>query len=177
MKDFFKSSIIVLTFVSTAALAAEKTLFVNRSDTSLLEDKSSKAKVSATLQAGTPVTLLDGGNFLFRKVSTSEGKIGYIPYTSLSEKATGSSQNVMNYVRSLTRPKDEDVDSSRSRSANAVMGIRGLASTDDASLGQINTSRPDIKSVLEMEERVVQSLRLKNLSDLIVQENEKGMAP
>jgi hypothetical protein len=177
MKNVLITLIVMGGVLSVRAYSAEKSLSVSRPDTKLLAEKSSKAKTLAILPEGTVVTLLEGGNFLFKKVQTAEGKIGYIPYTFLNDKEASSKVRIVNYVRKLTRPKSEELEGTRSRSTNVVMGIRGLATTDDLALSRINASRPDIKSVIEMEDRVVSKNDLDAHFELIVRENEGGAVP
>jgi hypothetical protein len=177
MKKIWALTVVLGGMLAMPAYSAEKYLYVARPDTKLLAEKSSKAKAIATLPEGTAVILLEGGNFLFKQVRTKEGKTGFIPYTFLSDKEISSKTKIVNYVRVLTRPKNEEMDGSRSRSTNVVMGIRGLTTTDDQALNRLNASRPDIKSVIDMEDRVVKRSDLDAHFELIVQENERGVAP
>ncbi len=167
----------LITPLALNAFGQEKTMFINRDNTKLLSEKNTKSPSLTTLKEGDIVIVEEGGNALFRKIRTSDGKMGFVPYVALAEKHDRSMRKVVNFVRSFTRPAAEDNDTARSRSANAVMGIRGLASTSDEALAKVNAARPNLAAVYQMEDQNISQEHVQRLSELVLGEIERNLAP
>jgi Zn-dependent protease with chaperone function len=167
---------ILLVLLSSAARAEEKTMYVTRANAKLLSDKKLSSPPVATLKQGDAVTVVDGGNFLFHKVKTPDGKNGFIPYTSVSEKNDSNLRKIFNSVKGITKPEEQTNNESRVRTTNAVMGIRGLNATPEEQLSSVSNARPNMKAVYTMEEFETRESDVTKLADAVMGELERAAA-
>lgn len=163
-----------LVFCAQLSFAQEQQMFINRDNMKVFAEKNTKSKVVEVLKQGDKVVVQEGGNALFKKIVTESGKTGFVPYIALTERTDQSMKKIVNFVRGFTRPSAEESDVSRTRSANAVMGIRGLATTNDEALTRVNGSRPNLAAVYQMEDRSISRYNVEKLSEQVLAEVEKN---
>ena len=111
-----------------------------------------------------------GRKGMYWKVKTQKGKVGYVSVLKVKRQSAKSSK-IQSVIREAAKDSRADGNNTSIRSRSAVMGVRGLSSSEQvAYAGNI---KPDLRLVYRMEDRVVQSKKLDLIEQSIALEIEK----
>ncbi len=130
------------------------------------------ASVLAELKKGESLEAQDREG-MFWKVSTKDGKVGYVSVMSVQRQSADDSgiQGALREAALAARQNGDSTDSARTRSA--VMGVRGLDESNEAAMA--GNIRPDLRAVYRMEDRAVASKRVEKIEMLVAKEVENAM--
>ena len=159
----------VVALVAPRAFAAA--VVAKADGVSVFAEASDKSAVVATMKSGQVLPAVERKG-MFWQVKTSDGKLAFVSILKVNHKPDAGADSFANAVRKAVkdgRDAGEETDANRARSA--VMGVRGLKPSE-ASEAAANT-KPNMRMVYEMEDRIVAKERVAGIGDEIVAEIER----
>ncbi len=163
----FKFLIIFILFNYSILAFADSVLF--KKDTYLLKDSKKDTETKILIKKDSECDL-DERKGMFYKVSCPEGD-GFIYFTAATRKMSSSGlAETLKKVAIEARDNAANGVGENTRSRTAVMGVRGLSESNE--LSQISNMKADLKTVYQMEDRVVDENRINLLENLVHEEIE-----
>jgi hypothetical protein len=135
----------------------------------VLEKPHPKSAVIETIGLGVQLEAVQRKG-LFWEVRTPAGASGFVMMTMVSEGSQQVGLKLQGAMRSLLKEKrgqDDGSEGARSRSKNAVMGIRGLNNGD---LSQVGNLRPNYRALEQLEALEVDAQSVERLAREVMDE-------
>ena len=168
--NFPKLSLALCLSLLKASSGWATTLAAKKDGALVLKEARKDAPTLLTLKAGQTLDA-DTRSGMYWRVKLPEGGVGFISVLQVQHQASGddSLQSELRNKALAARKESSEEDNIRVRSA--VMGVRGLAESQElASAGQL---RPDTAAVYRMEDRTFAPERIVGLEALVQEELEK----
>ena len=148
----------------TAPPALADTVAAKKAGVKVYDQASKKGNVLKKLKKGEELdSIKRKGVYWEVKV---DGKTGYVSILKVKRKS-GANNKISGAIREAVQG-DRAGGSNTARARSAVMGVRGLSSSDDTSY--ISNVRPDFDAVYAMEDMVVQEQEVERIGELVFRE-------
>lgn len=161
-----------LSFGVSSAVLAARTLVVKRKTTKVYAEPSKKSPSVAELKKNDQVTE-NGRQGMYWKVATSNGKQGYVSVMAVKAKPSNDKSGISAALRTAVQQGRSSEDAANVRSRSAVMGVRGLDTSDDVQYA--GNIKPNPRLVFMMESQVVSPEELSAIEEGVYSEIEAKM--
>ncbi|MDD9951428.1 MAG: SH3 domain-containing protein [Zetaproteobacteria bacterium] len=165
-------SFFILFFAISNSAFAARTLVVKRKSAKVFAEPNKKSTFIAELKKNDELTE-NGRKGMYWKVATREGKKGYVSVLAVKTKPNNDNAGLSAALRSAVQQGRSSEDAANVRSRSAVMGVRGLASSDDVQFA--GNLKPNPRLVFMMESMVVTSEELATIEEGVYSEIEAKM--
>ena len=142
-----------------------------KKETDVYAEATKKSAVVEKLKKGQTVDAGDREG-LYWKVNLANGKSGYVLFLHVQAKTGGEEDSTLaQALRNAVKQKREEDDPANIRARSTVMGVRGLdESSEVAFAGNV---RPNLRSVYNMEELVIEQELVEQIGEVVSAEVEK----
>lgn len=164
----FTSLLISLMFLFATSVFASA-VAAKKDGVKIYAKASKKASVLLTLSKGQAVTAKERKG-MYWSVKLPDGRDGYVSVLKVKRKAGGASSSLAKALRSAVKEGRDEDEQVNTRRRSAVMGVRGLAASDDTSTA--GNMRPNLRAVYAMEDMKVQKNEIAWLQDRVMSEVE-----
>lgn len=153
--------------LSGFSLAA--TVEAKKNDVKVYAEPTNKSAVKAQLKKGQKIPSLERKG-MFWEVKLQDGQSGYVSVLMVSRQA-GDDSKLSDAIQNIVKDGRSSNDAStEARSRSTVMGVRGLAASDSSA--SAGNTRPNLRAVYDMEDRVVSDNRIQRLGQAVFKEIE-----